>query len=69
MGKEMGYLYYANSLGLGIADLERIDILGRSIEEVTVKFKPHRRYNLQRQWRTDKAEELLGRALATSGKP
>jgi len=66
---EMGYLYYANSLGLGIADLERIDILGRSIEEVTVKFKPHRRYNLQRQWRTDKAEELLGRALATSGKP
>jgi uncharacterized protein (DUF362 family) len=56
---EMGYLYYANSLGLGIADLERIDVLGRPIEEVALRFKPHERYKLQFQWRTDKAEELL----------
>lgn len=53
---EMGFLHYANELDIGVADLKKINVLGRSIQEVAMKFKPHRNYEFQSQWRTDKAE-------------
>lgn len=56
---EMGFLYYANALDMGIAELDKIDILGESIDEVAVKFKPHQKYNMQCKWETDEAKVFL----------
>jgi uncharacterized protein (DUF362 family) len=46
----IGLLHYANEMGYGVADLNRIDVLGTPIEDVTQSFKPHERTPLQFQW-------------------
>jgi len=56
---DMGFLYYANKLGLGVTDLKKIKLLGKSIQDVAMKFKPHDRYEFQRQWKTDYAKQYL----------
>ena len=48
---EVGYIYCANELGMGIGDLSRIEVLGAKIEAVQRKFKPHPNYPTQRLWK------------------
>ena len=50
---ELGLLRYGNDLGLGIADLTRIDVLETAIADVTRPFKPHDKTPLQMQWQAD----------------
>jgi uncharacterized protein (DUF362 family) len=58
--RELGLLHYAGALGLGIVDLERIDVLGPSLESVIRTFTPHEKVALQRQWQDAiTPEELL----------
>jgi len=45
----LGWLHYANDLGLGIADLENIDVLGAAIKDIAISFKPHEKNDLQLQ--------------------
>ena len=47
---ELGLLHYGNELGLGIADLARIDVLQTPIASVRTAFKPHDKTDLQLQW-------------------
>ena len=42
--KEIGYIYYADKIGLGEGKIENIEVLGERIENVRRKFKPHRNY-------------------------
>ena len=56
---ELGWLYYANDLGFGVADLEHIEVLDTSIEDVVVGFKPHEKYDLQLQWQDKEANRYL----------
>ncbi len=55
----LGLLRYANQLGLGVADLDKIDVLGTAIEDIAVDFKPHERNELQLQWQDPKADQYL----------
>jgi len=55
---EMGLLNYAQSVGLGVADLDNIDVIGVSLEEVTRSFKPHESTPQQLLWREQRAEEF-----------
>ena len=55
----LGLLYYGNQLGLGVADLSRIDVLETRIADVQRRFKPHAKTDLQLQWRVPNAGELL----------
>ena len=48
---ELGFLHYAEKLGYGVADLERIEVLGPPIAEVRKPFTPHETTALQLQWR------------------
>ena len=47
---ELGLLHYGNRLGMGIADLARIDVLETAIADVQTSFKPHDKTALQLQW-------------------
>ena len=55
----LGLLAYANDLGLGVADLEKIDVLETAIEDVAKNFKPHEKNEQQLQWQDDQAERYL----------
>ncbi len=46
----IGYLRYAHEAGLGIADLERINVVGDPIAQVQRRFVPHSNDVIQRHW-------------------
>jgi len=48
---DIGYLYYLDKWGVGIADLEKIKIIGESIKDLARKFKPHPRYQEMLNWK------------------
>lgn len=56
---ELGLLHYADTLGYGTADLERIEVLGPQIEAVRQAFDPHEQVALQLQWQDERAGEYL----------
>jgi uncharacterized protein (DUF362 family) len=56
---KLGLLHYANELGYGTADLERIEVLGTPIEEVRQSFEPHDQVALQLQWQDARASQYL----------
>jgi len=47
---EISYLYYGHQLGLGTAAMDSMEIVGDSIEEVSVKFVPHSSYPTHKLW-------------------
>lgn len=56
---EIGLFNYANELGYGTADLNKIEIIGPAIESVAIPFKPHETTELQFQWQDSDSEALL----------
>ncbi len=56
---DIGLFNYANELGYGTADLNRIDIIGPDVASVAIPFKPHETADLQFQWQEDEASEYL----------
>jgi hypothetical protein len=46
---DIGYLYYLSKEELG--DLSLTGLIGATLEEVKVGFKPHDNYKVQRLWR------------------
>jgi len=55
----LGLLHNAHELGLGVADLAQIEVLGTAIEEIAIPFKPHDDNELQLQWQDDEAFRYL----------
>ena len=48
--REIGYLLYAHTAGLGVVDLDRIEIVGDPIASVRRRFVPHSNHIVQRHW-------------------
>jgi uncharacterized protein (DUF362 family) len=48
--RQIGYLVYAHSAGLGVAALDEIEIVGDPIARVRRRFVPHSNYRVQRHW-------------------
>ncbi len=55
----LGLLRYGHDLGMGIADLDEIELRGVPIASVAKQFKPHETTELQLQWQVENAESLL----------
>ena len=53
---EVGYLYYLNSWGVGVADSNGIEVLGVPIAEATRRFKPQSSYRAQLMWKLSEEE-------------
>ncbi len=47
---EIGYIRYIHELGLGIADMNDIEVIGEDIGDVRKEFKPHPNYPEQKLW-------------------
>jgi len=57
---EIGYLYYCKLKGLGVGDLERIEIVGNApLEDCIHPFRPHPAYRQQLQWQIENFERFL----------
>ena len=56
---ELGLLHYAHQLGYGVADLDRIDVRGVSIDSVQKSFDPHEATEMQLHWQVEYAAEYL----------
>lgn len=57
---DVGYLHYCKRIGLGVGDLNRIEIAGNArLAEMARQLRRHDSYYRQRQWRRPKAEALL----------
>ena len=52
---DIGLFQYATEIGLGIADLERIEVVGKPIDSVAIPFTPHEWIDLQYQWQDPQA--------------
>ena len=48
---EIGYLNHLDEWNVGTIDLDKIEIVGTPIEEVSRRFKPHPRYRRMLQWK------------------
>jgi uncharacterized protein (DUF362 family) len=48
---DVGYLHYLDEQGIGVADLDRVKVVGAPIEDLSMRFKPHRSFKKQRTWR------------------
>ena len=61
---DIGYLYHLNRWGVGVAELEKIQIVGESIESLVRKFKPHPNYRRMLDWKAENRRPgLLSRFL------
>lgn len=48
--RDLGLLHYARALGLGVVDLDRIEIAGPPLDSLITAFTPHDKVELQRRW-------------------
>lgn len=55
----LGLMHYANEMGYGTANLNKIDVLGTPVESVITPFKPHETVHLQLQWHEPDAMRYL----------
>lgn len=47
---EVGTIFYGDALGMGVGDLDRIDVTGTDLQEHVRSFTPHETIDLQRKW-------------------
>jgi uncharacterized protein (DUF362 family) len=48
---DIGYLHHLNEWGVGVADLDGIEVVGEPIDGVRRRFKPHPTHRDQLKWR------------------
>jgi len=58
---QLGLLHYADTLGMGVGDLEHIEVVGTPIEDVAQSFLPHETTEEQLKWRETEVEQYLPR--------
>jgi uncharacterized protein (DUF362 family) len=57
---EIGYLHYCRMMGVGVADLANIQIVGNtSLSDCTRSVRPHETYRRQRRWHLPQADRYL----------
>jgi uncharacterized protein (DUF362 family) len=64
---EVGYLHYCKKMGLGVGELDRIQIVGNTtMAGCARRFRPHHTVHRQRRWRLSQAEQYLHPQESTS---
>ncbi len=64
---EIGYLHYCKRLGLGVGDLEQIEIVGNTtLADCVRPFRPHHAMQHQRRWALPQVDGFLRVQAATS---
>jgi uncharacterized protein (DUF362 family) len=64
---EVGYLSYCQQLGVGIGQLDNIDVIGHSdLERVRRQFRPHPSYHRQRRWQVSGIDQHVRSAQLVS---
>ena len=58
--REIGYIWYADKVGLGVGRREEIEVVGRRIEEARRTFKPHSNYYREQVGWREYAKEMMG---------
>jgi len=48
---DIGYLHYLNEWGVGVAEINEIEVIGEPLDKVSRRFKPHPGYKDQLKWR------------------
>ena len=61
---QLGLMHYAEKLGMGVADLQRIDVIETTIDSIATSFTPHETTELQLQWQEENAERYLAGATS-----
>lgn len=54
--KEIGYLEYLRRLGMGVVDLDQIEIVGEKLESCIMPFRPHSNRISQSGWKLDEGK-------------
>jgi uncharacterized protein (DUF362 family) len=62
---EVGYLWYCAKKGIGVGDLEQMEVLGADVQECCRRFEPPPDYEVQKRWRDEKVASLLGLGSST----
>jgi uncharacterized protein (DUF362 family) len=62
---DTGYLWYCVKKGLGAGDLDKMEIVGAQPRDCYRKFKPPPDYDVQKRWRDERVEALLGLETGT----
>jgi len=56
---DVGYLWYCQKKGIGIGDMNEMDILGANPKDCYHRFRPHSTYEEQKHWRSEAVNEIL----------
>jgi uncharacterized protein (DUF362 family) len=57
---EVGYLHYCKEMGLGVSDLDQMQIVGNTtMDDCTRQFRPHDTVHRQLRWQLPGAEKYL----------
>jgi len=59
---QLGVLHYAEKLGMGAGDLQRINVVETAIDRIATAFTPHETTALQLQWQEENVERYLAGA-------
>lgn len=57
---DIGYLWYCQSMGLGVGDMSRMEIVGADPQDCRRPFRPPSKFEEQKAWRDDRVSRLLG---------
>ena len=57
---DVGYLWYCQKLGLGVSEMNQMNIVGDNPKDCYRKFLPHSTFEEQRHWRDERVSKLLG---------
>jgi uncharacterized protein (DUF362 family) len=57
---DVGYLWYCRKMGLGVSDINGMNIMGDNSKDCYRKFLPHSTFEAQKVWRDERVSKLLG---------
>ena len=56
---DVGYLWYCQKKGLGVADISGMNILGINLKDCYHGFRPHSTFEAQKNWRDERINKIL----------
>lgn len=61
--KNIGYLWYGTQIGLGPKSLDEVEVVGEKVEDCKTRFRPHRNYEAQLNWKLEQWRDVLARII------
>ena len=57
---DAGYLWYCQKKGLGVSEINEMNIIGTNPKDCYRKFRPHSTFEAQKNWRDERINKILG---------